>query len=377
MGAALLAALRARGVRVEAAGLAGPALREAGVLAAAPMESVAVMGFAEVIRHLPAIRRARAAVLALLEQDPEAIFLPIDSPGLNLGLARAAHRMGRRVVYYVLPQVWAWGYGRVRRIREDVDLMLLLFRFEEAIAAREGIAARWVGHPAGALAPPPAARRDARSALGIEDDATLIALLPGSRVGEVRRHLAPMLDAAARLAGAWEKPVRVAVSDAGPVAGTAARGDAAPLWNAVRPLRVAGTSAPLLAAADLALVASGTATLEAAVIGAPFVIVYRTGRLNYEIARRLVRLPRVGLANIVVGADAAPECIQDRATGIEIARAAAPLLVESARREAQRAAFAPLPELLGGGGSADRAAEALIEFVERGKVPAAAGAARE
>jgi len=362
-------------VRVEAAGLAGPALREAGVLAAAPMESVAVMGFAEVIRHLPAIRRARASVLGLLEQDPEAIFLPIDSPGLNLGLARAAHRMGRRVVYYVLPQVWAWGYGRVRRIREDVDLMLLLFRFEEAIAAREGIAARWVGHPAGALAPAPAARPDARSALGIEDDATLIALLPGSRVGEVRRHLAPMLDAAARLAGGWEKPVRVAVSDAGPVAETAARGEAASLWNAVRPLRVAGSSAPLLAAADLALVASGTATLEAAVIGAPFVIVYRTGRLNYEIARRLVRLPRVGLANIVVGADAAPECIQDRATGIEIARAAAPLLVEPARRQAQRAAFAPLPELLGGEGSADRAAEALIEFVERGKVPAAAGVA--
>ncbi|MGE5177590.1 MAG: hypothetical protein ACM3PF_00705, partial [Bacteroidota bacterium] len=137
LGAALLAALRARGVRVEAAGLAGPALRSVGIEPVAAMESVAVMGFAEVIRHLPAIRRARAALLERLARDKDALFLPIDSPGLNLGLARAARRLGRRVVYYVLPQVWAWNYGRVRRMREDVDLTLLLFRFEEAIAARE------------------------------------------------------------------------------------------------------------------------------------------------------------------------------------------------------------------------------------------------
>jgi lipid-A-disaccharide synthase len=343
---------------------------------AAPMESVAVMGFAEVVRHLPAIRRARAAVLGLLERDPDSLFLAIDSPGLNLGLARAARRMGRRVVYYVLPQVWAWGYGRVRRIREDVDVTLLLFRFEQAIAAREGIAARWVGHPAGALAPSADSRERARSTLGVEPGETLIALLPGSRVGEVRRHLAPMLDAAARLTSEYGKPVRVAVSDAGPVADASASGDASTLWTAVRPLRVAGPSAPLLSAADLALVASGTATLEAAALGAPFVIVYRTGRLNYEIAKRLVRLPRVGLANIVADVDGAPECIQERASGIEIARAAAPLLVDPARREAQRAAFAGLSTLLGGAGSADRAAEALIDFVGRG-APAAEAASPE
>jgi lipid-A-disaccharide synthase len=153
LGAALLDALRARGVSIEAAGLGGPALRAAGLKAVASMESVAVMGFAEVIRHLPAIRRARAAILELLARRPDAIFLPIDSPGLNLGLARAAHRMGRSVVYYVCPQIWAWGYGRVRRLREDVDLTLMLFHFEEAILSREGARARWVGHPAGALAP--------------------------------------------------------------------------------------------------------------------------------------------------------------------------------------------------------------------------------
>jgi len=350
---------------VEAAGLAGPALREAGVTAAAPMESVAVMGFAEVIRHLPAIRRARAAVLRLLEEDPGAIFLPIDSPGLNLGLARAAHRRGRRVVYYVLPQVWAWGYGRVRRIREDVDLTLLLFRFEEAIAARASIAASWVGHPAGALAARRSDREASRASLGIDPSETLIAILPGSRVGEVRRHLAPMLDAAARLVNQLGRRARVLVSDAGPVREAARRGQAATLWSALRPERIDGPSTPLLTAANVALVASGTATLEAAVLGAPFVIVYKTGRLNYEIARRLVRLRRVGLANIVIGADVAPECIQDEATGAAIARAAAPLLIDPSRAAAQHVAFARLPELLGGAGSADRAAAALIEFAER------------
>jgi len=352
---------------VEAAGLGGPALRAAGMDVIAPMESVAVMGFAEVIRHLPAIHRARTELLRRIHRDRGALFLPIDSPGLNLGLARAAHRAGRRVVYYVLPQVWAWGRGRVRRIREDVDLTLLLFRFEEAFAAREGIAAAWVGHPAGALAPDAAARERARAGLGLAHGEPLIALLPGSRAGEVRRHLAPMLDAAARLVSGTGGTARVAVSDSGPVLAESEWGEAAALWNTLRPRRLPGPAEPLLRAADVALVASGTATLEAAAIGAPLVIVYRTGRLNYEIARRLVRVPRVGLANIVLGedADAVPECIQEGATGAAIARAAAPLLSNPARREAQRAAFAKLPELLGGPGSAERAADALIEFADR------------
>jgi len=336
----------------------------------APMESVAVMGFAEVIQHLPAIRRARAELLRLLAQDPDSIFLPIDSPGLNLGLATAARRMGRRVVYYVLPQIWAWGRGRVRRIREDVDLTLLLFRFEEEVARSEGLPARWVGHPAGALAPDAAARATARAELGIDAAERLIVILPGSRSGEVRRHLAPMLDAAARLVSGTGRPTRVAVSDAGPVLAESTRGEAQALWSAIRPIRVAGSVEPVLRAADLALVASGTATLEAAALSAPLVIVYRTGWLNYQIARRLVRLHRVGLANIVLDQDVAPECIQEHATGTEIAIRGGALLEDPARLEAQRAAFARLPGLLGGAGSAERAADALLEFVGRGRAGA-------
>jgi lipid-A-disaccharide synthase len=340
------------------------------------MESVAVMGFGGVVRHLPAIRRARARVLDLLEQTPDSIFFPIDSPGLNLGLARVAHRLGRPVVYYVLPQIWAWGYGRIRRIREDVDLMLLLFRFEEAICQREGVAARWVGHPAGALRPDPAKRDEARRALEIDPEDMLIALLPGSRKGEVRHHLAPMLDAALRLSSHAPGRVRVAVSDAGPVEEERARGSVRGLWDSLRPMQVRGESEALLRAADLALVASGTATLETASIGVPLVIVYKTSALNFAIARRLVRLPRIGLANIVMGQDVAPERIQDAATGASIAAAAAKLLEEPAERERQRSIFAGLHERLGGAGAAERAADAILDFVQSGRAaqaPAARG----
>jgi lipid-A-disaccharide synthase len=327
------------------------------------------MGFADILAHLPAIRRARRELLALLRSRSDAIFLPIDAPGLNLGLARIAKRLGRRVVYYVAPQVWAWGAGRVRRLREDVDRLLLLFRFEEEPLRSAGVPARWVGHPAGALHPDLEARAEARSALGIGEDETLLALLPGSRRGEVHRHLAPMLDAAALLVSQLPGRLRVAVSDAGPVEPFLRDPSVAEAWRLAAPIHHRGDAEPLLRAADAAAVASGTATLEAAAVGAPLVIVYRTGGVNYAIARRLVRVPRIGLPNLVLGEAAAEELIQGRATGHAIAAALARLLVRPAAREAQRRAFARLPELLGGAGSADRAADALLEFA-RAEEPA-------
>jgi lipid-A-disaccharide synthase len=348
---------------VQAAGIGGPKLRAAGLTAAYPMESIAVMGFASLIGKLPEIRRARRAVLDLLRAHPDAIFLPIDAPGLHLGLARAAKRMGRRVVYYVLPQVWAWGEARIRRMREDVDLTLHLFSFESELLARAGARGCWVGHPAGALHPEPARRASAKAVLGLAPAERLVALLPGSRTEEVGRHLGPMLDAAGRLTNHLEGSVRVAVSDAGAV-GSALRRDAATrrLWETVGPIHARGEARDLLCAADAAVVASGTATLETAALGIPQVIVYRTGRLNYEIARRLVRVPSIGLANLVAGRAVAPELIQKDVTGPRIAEELARLLTDERVRDAQVRAFASIPERLGGPGAADRAARALIEF---------------
>ena len=354
-------ALRAKGAEFEAHGIGGPALREAGLRAVAPMESIAVMGFAEVITHLGAIRRARDGVRRLLEREPDALFLPIDAPGMNLGLARDARRLGRRVVYYVCPQIWAWGYGRVARLREDVDRTLLLFKFEEEILRRERANATWVGHPAGALRPDAAAREAARAAFGLAAGERLLALLPGSRRGEVHRHLAPMVDAAARLAA--DGALRVVVSDAGNVEEARRGADVSELWARLAPATHRGSSEALLRAADLALVASGTATLETAALGVPLVLVYRTGRINYAIARRLVKVRRIGLVNIVLDEDVVPECVQGGATGAAIAAAAAPLLVSAAARDRQLGAFARLPEILGGAGSAARAADAVLEVV--------------
>ena len=374
LGAACVHALRARGVEVQVSGLGGPALREAGMRAVADMESVAVMGFGA-ITHLPAIRRARAEVRRALEEHPDAIFLPIDSPGLNLGLARAAHAMGRPVVYYVCPQIWAWGYGRVRRLREDVDLTLLLFRFEEEILASEGAPFRWVGHPAGGLRFDEELRQESREFYQVGPDETLIALLPGSRRSEVGHHLIPMLEAAAQLRERSNKRVHVVVSDAGPLRHFVDENPVLKHVQRVKPILTLDDSREILCAADIAIVASGTATLEAAALGVPFVIVYRTSALNYAIARRLVKIRRIGLANIVMGADVAPELIQGNATGPAIADAAEPLLLDEAARERQRTGFSGLAERLGGNGAAGRAADALIEFAASRRESAPAGSA--
>jgi lipid-A-disaccharide synthase len=183
-----------------------------------------------------------------------------------------------------------------------------------------------------------------------------------------------MLEAAGRLVNHAGRGLRVAVSDAGAVGDVPRDGAAGTLWRLIRPIHHTGGSEELLRAADLALVASGTATLETAALGVPMVIVYRTSPINYAIARRMVRLPRIGLANIVAGADAAPERIQSGATGPAIAEAAAKLLDDPEARERQLAAFASLSELLGGAGSSERAAEAVLEFAaeaRRAAVPAA------
>ena len=363
LGADLLSALRARGVPFEAAGIGGPRLRAAGLDTVVPMESIAVMGFASLPGRLPAIRRARRQLLRLLAAHPDAVFLPIDSPGLHLGLAREAKRMGHRVVYYVCPQIWAWHHGRIRRLKRDVDLTLLLFGFESDLLAREGVSARWVGHPAGSLEPEPGRRASAKGAVGIHPDEQLIALLPGSRQDEVRRHLGPMLDGAARVVAHMGQRVRVAVSDAGPVEAVLRASAMRRAWETLSPIQWRLDAKDLLRAADAAVVASGTATLETASLGVPQVIVYRTGWLNYAIARRLVRVPSIGLANLVAGVPAAPELIQGDVTGPRIAAELARLLTDAPAREAQLRAFRSIPGRLGGPGAADRAALALMEFV--------------
>ena len=366
LGADLLAALRARGVSFQAKGIGGPMLREAGLETIASMESIAVMGFASVLGRLPEIHNARRGLLRLLAAHPDAVFIPIDSPGLHLALARAAKRMGNRVVYYVCPQIWAWGRGRIRRLREDVDLTLLLFDFESALLEEGGAAARLVGHPAGALHPQPERRAEVKEMLGLDPREQLVALLPGSRRDEVRRHLAPMLDGAARVIAQLGGRVRAAVSDAGQVTAALRTPEIRALWDILMPHHWRGDAKELVRGADVAVVASGTATLETAALGVPQVIVYKTGWVNYEIAKRLVKVPSIGLANLVAGTRAAPELIQRNATGSRVAAELAKLLTDPAARDAQLRAFARISERLGGPGAADRAAAALIEFVGSG-----------
>ena len=274
LGAALIAALRARVPAVQCFGVAGPKMIAAGCEAWASSEQLGVMGLAEVLRHLPRLLRLRAGLVRRFLAARPDVFVGIDAPEFNLGLARRLKGAGIRTVQYVSPQVWAWRQGRVRKIGAACDLVLCLFPFETEFYTQPRVAAQFVGHPLADQIPVGVDREGARRALGIDPGATLIALLPGSRLGEVRYLAAPFASAAARLSAQRPRWQFIA-----PMASAAARErflrEIAQV-PAVPEIRlVEGEAHTVLAACDAALVASGTATLETLLSGRPMVVAYR------------------------------------------------------------------------------------------------------
>jgi len=357
-GAALARALAARRPGTPLFGVAGQAMREAGVEPVARVEDIAVMGFVEVLRHLLRIWRAFRAILrAARERRPELAVL-IDAPDFHLRLARRLSRRGVPVVYYIGPQLWAWRPGRVKKILRWVRRMLVIFPFEEAFYRGHGMQnVEFVGHPL-LDRPAPPDREVVRAQLGPALGSTLVALLPGSRRSEASRHLPILLEAAERIA-----VQRPGVSFVLPVAPTLDPEDIEQ--------RCAGTDIDLrivqepasnvLAVCNAAAVVSGTATVEAALAGAPMVILYRTSWLSYLIARSLVKVEHIGMANLILGRRAAPELIQGEATPQQVADEVLKLLETGEAAEAQRAAWSELRERLGGEGeAASRAAQAAL-----------------
>jgi len=354
-GARLATALQAR-LGAHLVGLAGPHMRAAGVEATARMEEISVLGLSEVLRHLPRIWRAERRLERVLRTRPDlAIF--IDYPGFHLRLAARARRYGVPVLYYVAPQVWAWWKSRLRKMARAVDHVAVVFPFEVEWYESAGIPVTFVGHP---LAEELAEVRDPNAGAAIRERAGLapeqpyLALLAGSRIEEVERLLPAQLGAARILQGesAGLGIVVPAASEA--------------LAERSRELvRVAGVRAEVLVGdthaavehARAAVVASGTATLEAAALGTPLVVVYRLSRLTWEIAKRVVRVRRVALANIVAGEDVAVELLQDQVTPAAIARALRPLLADGPEREAALGRLRGFRSHLGEPGAAERVAE--------------------
>ena len=350
--ARLVQALKALGpCRVK--GVAGPALRAAGVEPLAAMEDLAVLGFAEIPARLPTLWRTRARLLgALREFSPHAVVL-VDYPGFNLRLGPQIRRRGTRVFYYIAPQVWAWHPERARAMARWVNHLAVVFPFEEPLFRAAGVATTFVGHPLMDELVPEVDEATFRAELGGAPDRRILGLLPGSRPQELDRHLAPML--AATRALVRDRP------DLVPVLPLAPGLDAAQLsGHDLGPVRVVrGRVRATQAFATACAVASGTATLETALFGTPLVVLYRTGWFNYALARRLVRLPRIGLPNIVAESEVAPELLQNALTPDRLAEALKPWLDDPAAREAQRGRLAVVRERLGGPGASARAAALL------------------
>jgi lipid-A-disaccharide synthase len=354
--ASLVAALRRRGP-CRLRGVAGPGLRAAGVEPVVAMESLAVLGFVEIVARLPVLLAARARLLSEFERfRPQAVVL-VDYPGFNLRLGPELKLRGARIFYYIAPQVWAWHPGRAGAMARWVERLAVVFPFEEEIFRAAGVPTTFVGHPLLDGLEPEVDEATFRAELGLAPDQSVLGLLPGSREQEVRRLLAPMCRAAARLVR--DRPRLVAVVAAAPgLAGSAAETAAR---HGVRLVERRTRSVQRHATA--CAVASGTATLETALFGTPLVVVFRTGRLNYAIARRLVRLRHIGLPNIVAGAEVAAELIQGALTPEALAGALAPLLDEPAERARRAAGLAGLRERLGGPGASERAAGVLWEML--------------
>lgn len=343
---------------LELVGVGGAKMRDAGVKTLVDVGELSVMGISEVVAALARVLGVYRRVVAALRgpERPDLVVL-VDFPDFNLRVARAAKRAGVKVFYYVSPQVWAWRERRVRQIRERVDAMVVLFPFEEEFYAQHGVDARFFGNP---LAEDVRASRDpteTRARYGASRGRSLVALLPGSRAPEIRRHLPLMLEVARSLAGRARFVIaRAPGIDREPIA---ERIDAAGLDVTVAD----DDTYDLLAAADAAVMASGTATVESALLGCPAVVVYRMSGLSYRVARLLVRTRFIAMPNILLDAPVYPELIQGEATSEAVSRALLRWLDDSAARDEVRRRLGAVREALVRPGAADRAAAFVMEVL--------------
>jgi len=373
----LIAAIKnlAPDARVMAAG--GPRMRETGVEVVASLDGLAVMGFAEVVSKLPQFASLMRRMKHVLQQQQPHLVIAVDFPGFNLRLCREAKRAGVRVMYYIAPQAWAWGKGRLKLMASVIDKLAVVFPFEVPFFRAAGIDTEFVGHPLLESVTVDGEKTAVRQRLGVSQESRLVALLPGSRLQEVRRLLPPMLEIGGILHGECGVEVAIGAAESVPreevdrmVRGRARLSAPAPGGPASQaaptpyePRVFRGVTADLLRAADAAVIASGSATLEAAIVGTPMVIIYRVSPLSWSIARRIVSIDTIGLVNIVAGEKIVSEYLQNAIDPVTISAEVKELVFDDGKRSELGAKLTRVRDSLGGPGASRKAASIALGMV--------------
>lgn len=356
LGSRLLVALRRRYPELQVEGIGGPLMQAQGFNSLFPMDRLSVMGFVEPLKRLPELLRIQRSLHQHFLANPPDVFIGIDSPDFCLRLEAKLRDAGIRTVHLVSPSVWAWRQGRIRKIRRAVDRMLCLFPFETAIYHQHGVQADFVGHPLADEIPLFSDGDSARRALGLAVEGRILALLPGSRAGEVSM-LAPLFLEVARRLAAADPELRFVL----PAANAEREAQLRALLKGAPDLPlllVQGRSREVMAAADAVLLASGTATLEALLVQRPMAVAYRMAPLSWALVSRLVRTPFAALPNILAGRALVPELIQDAATPARLVSVVQALLYNAKVAAEQRQAFAAIHQSLARG-FGERCADAI------------------
>ncbi|ANM29043.1 hypothetical protein ABI59_04715 [Acidobacteria bacterium Mor1] len=358
LGAGLARSLRAQHPDIELIGMGGEEMEAAGVKIVQQASEVAVVGITEVLAHLPAIRRAMGRLEDILKTEKPDLLVPVDFPDFNLRLTARAHDAGVPVVYFVSPQIWAWRRSRVKLMRRLVKRVLVLFPFESSFYESEGVPVTFVGHPGVEGLTETPERAPLIQGAGLDPERPVVALLPGSRVGEVDRLLEPLLGAAGivqqRRPGTQFLLQR---ANTLPADFLDARVAAAGLTDAVIHT---GHYPEILTACDAGAVASGTASLESALAGLPMVVVYRMKAMSYFIGRMLVKVPHIAMPNLIAERRVVPELIQGECTPEAIAEELAGYLEDPGRIARVREELAEVRRRLGDPGAFERAAAAVL-----------------
>jgi len=361
----LAAALRDRGA-TGLFGLGGEHMREAGVDLIAESREVSVLGITEILQRLPELRRVFRRLLDAVDARRPPLAILVDFPGFHLRLARHLRRRGVRNVYFIAPQFWAWRPWRVRVVRRRFERALCIFPFETEFYRENGVNAEFIGHPLVGRVKPSCSREEFRTRLRLDPGRPLVALLPGSRPGEIAHNLPPLLEACHELAASHRAQFVLAAAPGVP--------DEV-LAPALEPaLGIHGTSGAtydVLSAVDVAVVSSGTATVEAALCGTPTVVVYRLSPMTAAIARPLLRTPHFAMVNLIAGRRVVPELIQDAFTGPAVAREVGRLLDTPSAREAMQRDLATVESRLHGphGDAIARAADVVCEMLSGKATP--------